>query len=155
MVWDYVNCEELIALAVAVLLGGIIGFEREWNGKPAGLRTNILICIGAAAFTIMAPYLSSSPEAVTRMAAGVITGVGFLGAGALIQEGTGIHGLTTAASIWLVTSIGIACGAQLYPLAITITILALAVLLGMHPLTHVISKRAKRRKQNGTSEDDK
>jgi putative Mg2+ transporter-C (MgtC) family protein len=154
MLWDYVNCEEAIALIVAVVLGGAIGLEREINGKPAGLRTNILICIGAAAFTIMAPYLSTSPEAVTRMAAGIITGVGFLGAGALIQEGTGIQGLTTAASIWLVTSIGIACGAGLYPLAVTITILALVVLLGMHPLTHMISKRAQKREKNGASEGD-
>ena len=154
MLWDCVNCEELIALVVAVVLGGAIGLEREINGKPAGLRTNILICIGSAAFTIMAPYLSSSPEAVTRMVAGVITGVGFLGAGALIQEGKGIHGLTTAASIWLVTSIGIACGAQLYPLAVTITILALIVLLGMHPLTRMINKRARKRKKNAASEDD-
>jgi putative Mg2+ transporter-C (MgtC) family protein len=136
------------------VLGGAIGFEREINGKPAGLRTNILICIGAAAFTIMAPYLSTSPEAVTRMAAGVIAGVGFLGAGALIQEGTGIHGLTTAASIWLVTSIGIACGAGLYPLAVTITVLGLIVLLGMHPLTRMIGRRAKKREKNGLSEGD-
>ena len=154
MLWDCVNTEELIALVIAVVLGGVIGFERELTGKPAGLRTNILICVGAAAFTIMAPYLSSSPEAITRMAAGVITGVGFLGAGALIQEGTGIHGLTTAASIWLVTSIGIACGAQLYPLAVTITVLGLIVLFGMHPLTHMIGKRAKKRKGNNSSEGD-
>ena len=156
MLLDYVNYEELkelIALVVAVVLGGAIGLERELNGKPAGLRTNILICIGSAEFTIMAPHLSASPEAVTRIIAGVVTGVGFLGAGALIQEGKGIHGLTTAASIWLVTSIGIACGAQLYLLAITITVLALIVLLGMHPLTHMISRRAKERKNNGASRE--
>jgi putative Mg2+ transporter-C (MgtC) family protein len=150
----WLELEEAIALAVATGLGGAIGLERELNGKPAGLRTNILICMGAAAFTIMAGHLSNGTDGATRIMAGVVTGVGFLGAGALIQEGKGIHGLTTAASIWLVTSIGIACGAGHYPLAITITALALIVLLGLHPLTRMIHRRVQKRKRKASSEED-
>lgn len=137
--------EEILALAVAVVLGGLVGLEREINGKPAGIRTNILICLGAAAFTIVSKHLDfEMPNGDPRMAAGVITGVGFLGAGALIQEGSGIHGLTTAASIWLVASIGIACGAGLYRLAVVVTLLALLALFGLLPLTKMIHGKKRR-----------
>ena len=137
----WLDLQEVITLVAAIVLGGAIGLEREINGKAAGLRTNILICMGAAAFTIVAQHFSSDLEGATRMMAGVVTGVGFLGAGALIQEGKGIHGLTTAASIWLVASIGVACGVGLYSLAVTITVLALIVLLGLHPITRLIHKK--------------
>ncbi len=134
--------EEILALVVAVVLGGLVGLEREINGKPAGIRTNILICLGAAAFTIVSKHLGVElHNGDPRIAAGIVTGVGFLGAGALIQEGSGIHGLTTAASIWLVASIGIACGAGLYGLAIMVTLLALLVLFGLLPLTRKIRRK--------------
>jgi putative Mg2+ transporter-C (MgtC) family protein len=137
--------EEILALVVAVVLGGLVGLEREINGKPAGIRTNILICLGAAAFTIVSKHLGVElHDGGPRMAAGIVTGVGFLGAGALIQEGSGIHGLTTAASIWLVASIGVACGAGLYGLAVVVTLLALLALLGLMPLTRMIRKRNER-----------
>ena len=136
---------EVISLGMAVLLGGLIGFEREFNGKPAGLRTNILICLGAAGFTVIASHLGvgNSTEA-GRMAAGIVTGVGFLGAGALIQEGSGIHGLTTAASIWLVSSIGVACGAGLFHIAGVVTALALFVLFGLVPISRFIRRHNQR-----------
>lgn len=140
---------DILPLLIAILLGGIIGIEREINGKPAGLRTNIIICLGAAAFTIIARYLSADTESATRVTAGIVTGVGFLGAGVLIHEGGGIHGLTTAASIWLVTSIGIACGAGLYILAVAVTVLAVVVLLGLQPITKKI-----REKYAGHSDED-
>ena len=136
----YIDVYQIISLCGAIVLGGLIGLEREINGKPAGLRTNILICMGSAAFTMMS-YELGGAEAGTRMIAGVITGVGFLGAGALIQEGKGIHGLTTAASIWLVTSIGIACGSGWFLFAIIETALALIVLWGLAPLTRWIDKK--------------
>ena len=136
-----VELNEIVALVAAVVLGGLVGLEREINGKPAGLRTNILICMGAAGFTLIARYFTDDGEGAARITAGIVTGVGFLGAGALIQEGKGIHGLTTAASIWLVTSIGIACGSKLYVLAVTITILALVVLLGLHPISRKIKDK--------------
>ncbi len=127
--------ENVISVILAVLLGGIIGLEREIRGKVAGLRTNILICLGAAVFTIISREMAGGQEAsLTRIAAGVVTGVGFLGAGAIIQDRGGIHGLTSAATIWIVASIGMACGAEFFKLAIISTLVALAVLIG---LTHL------------------
>lgn len=123
---------EFLQVFAAAILGAIIGFEREFHHKPAGLRTNILICIGAAVFTIISKQMAQGTnDSFTRIAAQIVTGVGFLGAGAIIQDRGGIHGLTTAASIWLVSSIGMACGAGLYKLAIFTTIIALFVLIAM------------------------
>ncbi|HEV58361.1 MAG TPA: MgtC/SapB family protein [Phycisphaerales bacterium] len=140
-----VGFDEIISLVVALVLGGAIGFERELGGKPAGLRTNIIICLGACAFTIISQHLAQgNPDAATRIVAGIVTGVGFLGAGALIQAGSGVHGMTTAASIWLVTSIGVACGVQMYVTATTVTGLALAVLFGLLPLTRRIRHKNQR-----------
>lgn len=137
--------QEVISLAVAVAFGALIGLEREINGKPAGLRTNILICLGAAAFTVISKHFGAGFGTESgRMAAGIVTGVGFLGAGALIQEGSGIHGLTTAASIWLVSSIGVACGAGLFHIAGVVTLMALFVLFALHPLTKMIRKKSQR-----------
>ncbi|MCK5000741.1 MAG: MgtC/SapB family protein [Anaerohalosphaera sp.] len=137
------NPDELIALSFAFLLGGLIGLEREINGKPAGLRTNIIICVGSCAFTILAWHFGDnvSGDASSRIVAGVITGVGFLGGGVLIREGSSIHGLTTAASIWLVTSIGIACGIGQFAIALIVTVMALIVLLALSPLTHRVRKK--------------
>ncbi|MHA1599240.1 MAG: MgtC/SapB family protein, partial [Alphaproteobacteria bacterium] len=135
---------EILGLLFAVILGGAIGLEREINGKPAGLRTNIIICIGATAFTLVARRLGvelHAPDAPGRIAAGIVAGVGFLGAGALIQEGSGVHGLTTAAGIWLVASIGVACGMGYYLLATLTTFLALVALFGLLPITRKIRQR--------------
>jgi len=122
--------KELISVFAAAILGAIIGWEREFHHKPAGLRTNILICIGAAVFTIISRQMAQgSEDSFTRIAAQIVTGVGFLGAGAIIQDRGGVLGLTTAATIWLVSSIGMACGAGLYKLAIFTTIVAIFVLL--------------------------
>jgi len=141
---------EILGLLFAVILGGAIGLEREINGKPAGLRTNIIICLGATAFTLVARRLGlefHSPDAPGRIAAGIVAGVGFLGAGALIQEGSGVHGLTTAAGIWLVASIGVACGMGYYLLAVLTTFLALVALFGLLPITRKIRQR--RQQKNG------
>lgn len=123
--------ENLISIILAVILGAVVGLEREIKGKPAGLRTNILICLGAAVFTIISERMAGDKDSLTRIAAQIVTGVGFLGAGAVIQDRGGIHGLTTAATIWLVASIGMACGAKLYALAVISTLLAVIVLVGL------------------------
>ena len=137
--------QEVISLAIAVGLGALIGLEREMNGKPAGLRTNTLICLGAAGFIVISRHFGVEIGSESgRMASGIVTGVGFLGAGALIHEGSGIHGLTTAASIWLVSSIGVACGAGLYHIAGVVTFMALFVLLALHPLTKKIRRHNQR-----------
>ncbi|MBN1391869.1 MAG: MgtC/SapB family protein [Sedimentisphaerales bacterium] len=125
---------DVFAILLAVFCGAILGFERQLKHKPAGLRTNILICLGAAVFTIISARMAGDKDSVTRIAAQIVTGVGFLGAGAVIQDRGGIHGLTTAATIWLVASIGMACGAKLYLLAVISTVLAIIVLVGLGQL---------------------
>jgi putative Mg2+ transporter-C (MgtC) family protein len=122
---------DIIPILLAVGCGAVIGVERQLMHKPAGLRTNVLICLGAAVFTIISGRMAGGQEPITRIAAQIVTGVGFLGAGAVIQDRGGIHGLTTAATIWLVASIGMACGARFYYLAITTTVLAILVLVGL------------------------
>jgi putative Mg2+ transporter-C (MgtC) family protein len=125
------HSENAAAILLAICCGAIIGLERELMHKPAGLRTNILICLGAALFTIISRQMAGDKDAITRIAAQIVTGVGFLGAGAVIQDRGGIHGLTTAATIWLVAGVGMACGAKLYSLAIITTVLAIIVLVGL------------------------
>ena len=122
--------EQIAPLLLAAGLGGLIGLERQIHGKPAGLRTNILICLGSAVFTLVSKLMAGEDgQSSTRIAAQVVTGIGFLGAGAIIRDPKGVHGLTTAATIWLVASIGVACGAGLYVLAITATVICGVVLL--------------------------
>jgi putative Mg2+ transporter-C (MgtC) family protein len=122
---------DIPAILLAVVCGAVIGIERQFKHKPAGLRTNIMICLGAAVFTLISEKMAGEQDSITRIAAQIVTGVGFLGAGAVIQDRGGIHGLTTAATIWLVASVGMACGARLYYLALITTVLALGVLIGL------------------------
>ena len=119
----------LISVILAIFFGAAIGVEREISGKAAGLRTNVLICLGAAVFTIISKQMAGpGNDSVTRIAAQIVTGVGFLGAGAIIRDRGGVHGLTTAATIWLVSSIGMACGAGFFLLAFITTVMAIIVL---------------------------
>jgi len=125
-----IEVEMILRLLLATALGAIIGFQRERAKKPAGLRTHVLICIGAATFTIVSIYGFGATDDTARVAAGVVAGVGFLGAGAIIRGGEGIvAGLTTAATIWSVAGIGLAAGAGLYLIAAVATALVLIVLL--------------------------
>ena len=125
-------------LLLATVLGGAVGFEREYSGKPAGLRTNILICVGAALITeisIALPGLGVTelvrPDPA-RLAAQIVSGIGFLGAGTIIQARGSVTGLTTAATLWVVAAIGIAVGARAYVEAVGVVVLVLftLVLLG-------------------------
>jgi putative Mg2+ transporter-C (MgtC) family protein len=151
--------ENIINVVLAAALGGVIGLEREAHGKFAGLRTNILICLGAAVFTIISRQIANGTEASpARIAAQIVTGVGFLGAGAIIRDRGGIYGLTTAATIWMVASIGMACGAGLFKLAVTTTIIALLVLLGLTPLETRVSflrKKYKLKPEPGDENNEK
>jgi putative Mg2+ transporter-C (MgtC) family protein len=137
---QWVPLEYLTPILVSLVLGGLIGIEREIHQKPAGLRTNMLICMGAAVFTLIGKHIGISPDAESRVIQGVVTGVGFLGAGVLIHQQGNVHGLTTAATIWLVTAIGIACGAKLYGIAITTVIPAIIILLALHPFEQKLRK---------------
>ena len=146
MVWP----DDLISIILATLLGAGIGLERELNGKAAGLRTNLLICLGAAVFTIISREMATGPEgSVTRIAAQIVTGVGFLGAGAIIQDRR-VHGLTTAATIWLVASIGMACGAKFYILAIVSSLIAVLALIGLGKLSRPLERYVKKKKSQST-----
>lgn|GEM_PF-146686 len=115
---------------LAVIFGGIIGFEREKTDRPAGLRTHSLVCLGATTFTLVS-YLGFAGFAETdsaRVAAGVVTGIGFIGAGAIFRRGPLVKGVTTAASIWIVAAIGLALGTKLYYLALLVTLLGYILL---------------------------
>lgn len=139
---DLVRLELLIKLLAAVVLGGAVGLERELSGKPAGLRTTILICVGAALFTHLSIAigligLSSAGQPygdVTRIAAQIVTGIGFLGAGAILHERGSVIGLTTAATIWVVAAIGMAVGSGAYVPAVGTTVVVCLVLAGLRPI---------------------
>lgn len=149
MVWP----DDLISIILAALLGAGIGLERELSGKAAGLRTNLLICLGASVFTIISREMATGPAGeVTRIAAQIVTGVGFLGAGAIIQDRR-VHGLTTAATIWLVASIGMACGGRFYVLAIVASLIAVLALIGLGKLSRPLERYVKKSKPKSTHDE--
>jgi len=118
----------VIRLAVSIVIGGLIGLERELEHKPAGLRTIILVCLGSTIFMLIGFELGLLGTELGRIVAGVVTGVGFLGAGAIIRARGEVYGLTTAATIWLASGLGLAIGAGYYLLAITSSVFVLVVL---------------------------
>ena len=129
-----IELEMILRLLLAVTLGAIIGYQRERARKSAGLRTHVLICLGAALFTVTSIYGFGGDD-TARVAAGVVAGIGFLGAGAIIRGGEGIvAGLTTAATIWAVAGVGLAAGAGLYLVSAVTTLLISIVLLLPHPI---------------------
>jgi putative Mg2+ transporter-C (MgtC) family protein len=117
----------LVRLTLAAILGGVIGLERELKHRPAGLRTNMFICFGAAMYTVLSLELATGSDA-TRIASQIIPGIGFIGAGSILREKGSVTGLTTAATIFVVASIGMAAGGGLYLLAIFATLLLFAAL---------------------------
>ena len=130
-----IEVEMVLRLLLAAALGALIGYQRERAGKPAGLRTHILICVGAALFTVASLYGFGAVADPSRVAAGIVAGIGFIGAGAIIRTGEGIvAGLTTAATIWAVAAIGLAAGAGLYLVSAVTTVLILIVLFLPHPI---------------------
>ena len=127
--------EMVLRLLPAIALGAIIGYQREKKGKPAGLRTHILICVGAALFTVASIYGFGATGDAAKVAAGVVAGIGFIGAGAIIRrEGGVVEGLTTAATIWAVAAIGLAAGAGMYIVSAVTTAILLIVLFLPHPI---------------------
>ena len=126
--------EALIPLVVALVLSGVIGLDREWRRSPAGLRTHMMVGIGSALVMVMAKGLYDDNSAA-RLAANVITGIGFLGAGVIIRRGDQVHELTTAASLWFVAMVGLVAGARLYVLAGGATVIGAVVLSLLRWLT--------------------
>ena len=131
----------LAALAMAVLLGGAIGLERELRGKAAGLRTNILICLGATLFTHLSIHIAGPAGDPGRIAAQIVTGIGFLGAGTILHSRGAITGLTSAATIWLVAAIGVAIGVGATYEAAGATLLSLIVLRVLGSLEGYLQRR--------------
>ncbi|RDV01002.1 MgtC/SapB family protein [Trinickia dinghuensis] len=147
------NSELIMRLILAAILGSVIGFERERQSWAAGLRTHMLVCVSSALVMIVSAFgfadVLGRPNVVldpSRIAAQVVSGIGFLGAGAILLRGEVIRGLTTAASVWAVAAIGLAVGAGLNTAAIAATVIILAILAGMKPIErHYISMRLRRR----------
>ena len=125
-----IELQVVLRILLAAGLGAAIGYQREKAGKAAGLRTHILICVGAALFTVASLYGFGPTSDASRVAAGVVAGIGFIGAGAIIHRGAGdiFAGLTTAATIWAVAAIGLAAGAGLYLVAGVTTAITLVIL---------------------------
>ena len=137
--------EGLVRVVLVGVLGGAIGAEREIREREAGLRTHMLVAVGAALFTIVSAYAwgdfeFSTREGITfdptRIAAQIVTGIGFLGAGAIIRQGLSVRGLTTAASLWVVAAIGMASGAGYYTAAVITTIVVLVSLWPLRIIAH-------------------
>jgi len=119
-----------VRLLLAALLGGALGYERERSGQAAGIRTHMLVAMGAALFVLVPHQAGMAIDGLGRVVQGIVTGVGFLGAGAIIKHRSRetVHGLTTAAGVWMTAAIGVACGLGRETTAVISTILALAVL---------------------------
>src|SRR6201991_34670 len=138
-----------LRLTLVVLLCGAIGLERETRDQPAGVRTHVLVGMGAAIFTLISAYgfsgfaSAGAPIDPTRVAAQVVTGVGFLGAGAIIHQGMAVRGLTTAAAVWISAAIGMAAGLGFYSLALTGSALVLIALLVFRQIRGALLRRGR------------
>lgn len=136
----------IIRLILAVVLGGLIGLEREIQRREAGLRTHILVCLGSALIMLTSMYIFDIYKNVgtldpSRIAAGVVTGIGFIGAGAIIRHKEAVKGLTTAASIWVVSAIGLTVGCGFLYAALVTTLLTLIVLFILRRMEKLFSKK--------------
>jgi len=140
---------------VALLLGLLIGAEREWRGHPAGLRTMALISAGSCIFTGLG-LIPEFPANVdpTRIAAQIVTGVGFLGAGSILRQGELVRGLTTAASIWVAASIGMAVGFGYDALAVYVTVIVVIVLVALKPLEERYFRSRRHRRETDVQAED-
>jgi putative Mg2+ transporter-C (MgtC) family protein len=147
----------LVKLLLSAGLGAAIGLEREYHRKAAGLRTNILIALGSALFTTLSIQIGGGGGTPDRIAAQIVTGIGFLGAGAILRSGRNVHGMTTAATIWVNAAVGVACGAGQFAVATVATTITLLVLSLLPPVEAYFDRRAgvfRRRATDRDSADD-
>lgn len=145
--------EFTVRLLLALLLGAAIGFERQWRQKSAGLRTNTLVALGAAAFTLISYELTSLEDGVykgdaTRIIGQIITGIGFLGAGVIMRDGLSVQGLNTAATIWCSAAVGAFAGVGLYGQATTVAVAVMLTHLVLRPLGLRISRPPFQKEEN-------
>jgi putative Mg2+ transporter-C (MgtC) family protein len=142
----------VLRLLLAAILGGLIGLEREIHGRPAGFRTHLLVSLGSCVFAVISIYFHKLygdfggriPVGVdpARVAAQVVTGIGFLGAGAIIRDKASVRGLTTAACLWVASAVGLACGIGLYYVSVLVTVVAIASLLLLKKVEGVLTRDA-------------
>ena len=135
----------LIKLGLSILLGGAIGLEREFGHKPAGLRTNILICLGSTMMMTLSGLMLTGKSAdlfdPLRVAAGVITGMGFIGAGTVIRSSGHVHGLTTASTVWAVTGLGLVIGAGYYRIAVVFAAVVVVTLVVFRKIEQILPRK--------------
>jgi putative Mg2+ transporter-C (MgtC) family protein len=138
------SVEVILRLLLAGFLGALVGFEREYSEQPAGLRTHLLVSLGAALFTVAGAYgFFGQNVDPTRVAAQVATGIGFIGAGVIFQYGLNVRGLTTAAAIWVTAAIGTAVGLGLWIPAVAVTVITVVALYGLKRFERIIFGRSK------------
>lgn len=141
-----------LQMLLAIILGAAIGFEREVQGKAAGLRTYALVSLGSCLFTIVSAYgFSGAGVDPSRIAAQIVTGIGFIGAGVIFLREDVVYGLTTAAGLWISAAIGVAIGAGLYEVAIFATVISLLILTLLKPLERLIRRNASDKEQHNST----
>lgn len=143
----------ILQLLLAAFLGGIIGVEREAMRRAAGLKTYILVCMGCALFTITSyvgfkEFISNTSFDPSRIAAGILTGIGFIGAGTILRRENQVEGVTTAAGLWVTSAIGIAVGLKLYAIAIFTALFSLFILTIVRSVEHKIEGRKNEKEKN-------
>ena len=134
--WNFI-----LRIFIAGLLGGLIGFEREFRAKEAGVRTHFVVALGSALFMIISQFAFTGRYDAARVAAQVVSGIGFIGAGVIIFQKNAIRGVTTAAGLWVAAAIGLSCGAAMYSVAIAATLMTIFVLETMHFVTRKYGDR--------------
>ncbi|MBO6168962.1 MAG: MgtC/SapB family protein [Bacteroidales bacterium] len=135
--WNFI-----LRIFVAGLLGGLIGLEREFRAKEAGLRTHFIVALGSALFMIISQYAFTGRFDAARVAAQVVSGIGFIGAGVIIFQKNVVRGVTTAAGLWVAAAIGLACGAGMYAVAIAASLMTIICLETMHFITRRYGDKA-------------
>jgi len=145
-----------VRLIVAMIFGAVIGIQRERAGKPAGLRTHMLVALGAAVFVIASGEFGMNPDSISRVIQGLVTGIGFLGAGAILKlyERRAVEGLTTAAGIWMTAALGVAVGLGRFGLALVATLLAWMTLSLVRQMEHILNRGARKSEDDTISSDD-
>ncbi len=149
------DAQGMVQVMLAAVLGGLIGWERERSGRDAGFRTNILIATGACLFTILSirgfPLNGSASQDTARVAAQIVSGVGFLGAGVMFRTKHHTKGLTTAATIWMVAAIGMTVGVQAYSLAVFTAVFTFVILHFLRPVSKTITPNGRKKQPPPTN----
>ena len=145
-----------VRLIVAMIFGAVIGIQRERAGKPAGLRTHMMVALGAAVFVIASGEFGMNPDSIYRVIQGLVTGIGFLGAGAILKlyEKRAVEGLTTAAGIWMTAALGVAVGLGRFGLALVATLLAWMTLSLVRQLEHILNRGNRKSEDDTISSED-